>query len=652
MKFTYNKGTVNHIEGNRMRKFLAILISILCLNISLVGAQNSCNIELESTILRLIQAQRAADGGDALKAVSILQGVQSEIDTAMMGCDRIRFTEQYTTAQENLAFSHPDGWGVQVLDRDVYLVATSPDIAEKFGNDIPEDLEVGEAAIALQLQPMGDDSFDDLVDEVFDDIKDQFSIIGRVEDSTFNGRRYITSSIRMSDSVSGRIAFVDYSDNEELPAAMFILGIANSDSLPIIEVYTDTLRQSIQYPPVGSLRVTGVSADSLSYSDSISIPDLDKSNSRFSYLSPDGTQLAYETSGRSGGLCVYTIANKRETCTGLPETADRPTNLYWSPDGRYVAFHQDFFRMFIESDVWLYEVETEKLVNLTDDGVEDYGFGGVEEETWLDVAITWGPDNQIYVVRIVAKPSDDSIRDAEFLLVKVDPESGEVSTAQDLTGILDPTTIYDMDNSYSLDGALSVSPDASQLAVSVAGFGDETADNGIWLIDLTGGDEPQHTVTSSDLQIGLNPAITERADNLNTRGIAWDAEGDGLFTFSRINTTIPIVIIHHVDLVTGEVIPLYDISAFTIDDLMASGDDDELPLISTLPQGVVLTPDFSGIVTVNIADDVASFSLYEFDGEFGEPTTLFEAEIDIAYGIMQIGQNGTLLYTQTLLLSE
>lgn len=631
-----------------MRKFLAILISILCLNISLVGAQSSCDIELEATILRLVQAQRAADGGDTLTAVSLLQGVQSEIDNATTGCDRIRFIEKYTNPDGTLEFAYPDGWRVQVLDRDLYLVATASDIAEKFGNNIPEDLEAGEAGIALQLQPMGDDSFDDLVDEVFDDIKNQFSMIGQVEDSTFNGRRYITSSIRMSDSVSGRIAFVDYSDNEELPAAMFILGIANSDSLPIIEVYTDTLRQSIEYPPVDSLRMTGVSADSLSYSDYISIPDLDANIGRFSYLSPDGTQLAYES---DDSICVYTIASQSETCTVLPETAEKPTNLYWSPDGQYVAFHQDFIRLFIESDVWLYEVETEKLVNLTDDGVEDYGFGGVEEETWLDLAITWGPDNQIYVVRIVAKPSDDSIRNAEFLLLKVDPESGEVSTVEDLTGIIDPTSIYDFSDNISLDGALSVSPDASQLAVSVAGFGDSVSQNGIWLIDLIGVDEPQYAVTSSDLQIGIHPDFTERADNFSTQGIAWDVEGDGLFTISQNFTSVPILLIHHIDLVTGEVIPLFDISAFTMDDLMASSDD-ELPLISTLPQGVVLTPDFSGIVTVNIVDDVASFSLYEFDGEFGEPITLFEAEVDIAYGMMQMGQNGTLLYTQVLLLNE
>jgi hypothetical protein len=61
-------------------------------------------------------------------------------------------------------------------------------------------------------------------------------------------------------------------------------------------------------------------------------------------LSPDGTKVVWHGNNDTGGLCVYRLADATNECFSL-ENNFRSVTRQWSPDSRYVAFHEDFFQI-------------------------------------------------------------------------------------------------------------------------------------------------------------------------------------------------------------------------------------------------------------------------------------------------------------------
>jgi Tol biopolymer transport system component len=94
--------------------------------------------------------------------------------------------------------------------------------------------------------------------------------------------------------------------------------------------------------------------------------------------------------------------NRCGVTRGDLERDDDPVNstidfetIAWSPDGSSIAFTENSAKYLLESDVWVLEVPTGRLTNLTDDGVVGglvQGFEGAE--AFIDQAPAWSPDGQ------------------------------------------------------------------------------------------------------------------------------------------------------------------------------------------------------------------------------------------------------------------
>jgi WD40-like Beta Propeller Repeat len=81
-------------------------------------------------------------------------------------------------------------------------------------------------------------------------------------------------------------------------------------------------------------------------------------------LSPDGTHLARVSSTQ---LCVSLVNRTDSTCVLFSKNQINADNgsFQWSPDGSKIIFSEDFLKLLVDSDVWLFDLATKQLRNLT-----------------------------------------------------------------------------------------------------------------------------------------------------------------------------------------------------------------------------------------------------------------------------------------------
>lgn len=147
-------------------------------------------------------------------------------------------------------------------------------------------------------------------------------------------------------------------------------------------------------------------------------------NVRFLGISPDATKLVGENG--PGRLCFFDIATYKQISITeeLPEIRGRdPFSLQWNPSGTKLAFSMDSWIRLFESDIFVVDVETGELTNLTPEGVED------EIEPFydadfanLDMHPVWLDDETILFVRHIWSVSQDISRS----LVTINLNGGEV----------------------------------------------------------------------------------------------------------------------------------------------------------------------------------------------------------------------------------
>lgn len=108
-------------------------------------------------------------------------------------------------------------------------------------------------------------------------------------------------------------------------------------------------------------------------------------------LSPDGSKVL----NAHNALCVLDVDGSHKVC--LPNGAKvSPDSSYaaWSPNGRYVVFTDDYFRRFLEPDIWVMDAATGKVTDLTDDGVSKYTIGHPPANALLDLYPSWSADSR------------------------------------------------------------------------------------------------------------------------------------------------------------------------------------------------------------------------------------------------------------------
>ncbi len=81
------------------------------------------------------------------------------------------------------------------------------------------------------------------------------------------------------------------------------------------------------------------------------------------FLAPDGSRFAYLNNRE---LCLYSLSGEKRDCIALDRDIHvNPETLRWSPDSTKLAFSEDFIYSFRDSDIWLYDTETNALTDVT-----------------------------------------------------------------------------------------------------------------------------------------------------------------------------------------------------------------------------------------------------------------------------------------------
>ena len=110
-------------------------------------------------------------------------------------------------------------------------------------------------------------------------------------------------------------------------------------------------------------------------------------------LSPDGHHIAHMT---PISLCVYDRNGVEENCFALDSQEIRPDagSLRWSPDGRYLTFSENFFRLFVHSTVWLADTQTGELRPLIEPPDDRRIPISADEWPSIDLLPQWSPSGE------------------------------------------------------------------------------------------------------------------------------------------------------------------------------------------------------------------------------------------------------------------
>jgi hypothetical protein len=270
-------------------------------------------------------------------------------------------------------------------------------------------------------------------------------------------------------------------------------------------------------------------------------------------LSPDGNLLAWTTAGSA--ICVGTISEPAATCYPVEET--RVSDLYWSPDSRFIATHENVVQQLLEGDIWLFEVATGQITNLTDDGVTDFRDDGA----LLDITPVWDPaTNGLYFFRAVDDPANDRFTNGLYRIAAQDGvPTGEPELVADLSSQFErPFPVYNSPGQFALNGSAAISPDGTTMAVLTRPALD---DIDIWLIDLAGG-ALDHVAAWENIKT-LGVPVWSPTDGDVPEGLAWMPDNQGLIVVD-INTAFggptasPLA--RYIDIMSGAVTPLVDFS--------------------------------------------------------------------------------------------
>lgn len=650
------------------RIIIGLLVILLALPVGMINAQDTpgdCTVELETLILTMVQAQRAADSGNTFLAVQDLDAVQAELADIVARCEGVLFPMPltYMAPDESVTFYYPEGWVFRAVDTNIYLIASSGALMERLNDG--DELSMGDQAIILFVIPLDEPvtSPANLDEVALAFAEDQFS--GSTSIRNPRALDYLdrpAQRLTYSDTFyAGYFDFIDYSDAEQ-PAILVVAGFAPSSELELLPPVLKAFEQNLQYPPWRSLRLTGVGLDSLSYTTAQTPAQLDENIPVNAVLAPDGSALAWYDRGERA-ICVYTLASDQTICDPVPEQWQRqqPIQIYWSPDAAYIAWTGDFFRAFREADIMLYEVATRRLIDATDDGNDLWNpIGGGDEVTgpvWLDTVITWGPDGYLYFLRdILTGPEYD--RDLmRSGLYRLDPSGGEPEQLRDMTGYFaTPWLIYTY-SEYNLEGVMALSPDASQIAYLVRHPDPDEPVSGIYTMTVSGTEQQAQVATVEQLSAGY--PVTRDNARIVPMAIAWTADGTGLIVLSTVPAEVSgVMMLHYVDLDSGQVTPLFDYSGLDERDLFIAAEGEDFPPAFYIPRTVVLAPDGENLLALHFWEGQIGLSAITLSKDpFQAKQNMLVTSTDAEYHLIRdnastAGRDGTLLLEGILFIPE
>jgi hypothetical protein len=645
---------------------IVFLVTLLAFPVGTLHAQEDsdqteCALELEELILALVQAQRDADTGNAYQAVQTLDTVQAQLATLVTECEGVLFPlpESFTAIDESIAFNYPAGWTFFNLQAGVYMVASSSTAADILLdsdlNELPEDAQVL-LVMVIDLEESGEAlTFDDYVQAFVDEELD--SSFGQVGGPVplAAGDRVAQRLTVHQGALAGYLDLFDYTSAEQ-PAIVVVGGFAASSELAMLEPILKAFAKHMRYPARPMLRKPGVPLDTLAYTQGIGLGDFVEVAPYSTALAPDGSAIAWYALGGSGEICLLALPEYTVTCDPIPDRwRARGMQLYWSPDSAYVAWTGNFFQYFDEVDLMLYDVAARQVRNATDDGIVKWDPIRRSDETgpvWIDATFTWGPDGYLYFVRDVLEDTQADRDTMRTGLYRLDPTGGEPELIRDLTGRFEIWSIYPSPE-YNLDGVLSISPDARQIAFVVRYHELDAPQNGIYVMDLTGDATPVMVADTNDLQAGYPIPRSGGSGPLYPMSVAWNMDGSGLYVWSSMPAEIPpLSIPHYIDLTSGVITPLLDFSTLETAELFKEDETTGYPPVFLMPRAVVLAPDGSGLLALHFWDDIAGLSAFQLVDGVPQQTLLLKSENELQAGgrfaMSTLASDGTLLLWGTL----
>lgn len=225
--------------------------------------------------------------------------------------------------------------------------------------------------------------------------------------------------------------------------------------------------QAATLVPLGSVDVSTINVVSTTEIDLVAGP-----GNSSAQLAPDGEQFVYAA---ANNLCLYEKTTEiRCVDTEVYELRIDPETIRWSPDSRYVAFTEDFFRYFHEPDIWLWDTTTDTLRNLTDDGTIRLTFAGFEGN--IDLLPTWLPDGTLMFLRYPNRAGSDMVMPPEIYTIALD---GGSLTQVGTLDVSDNWAVYSMT-------ALG-----DRLLYVYSAANADNPNNGIWVSNIDGSNAQQ-----------------------------------------------------------------------------------------------------------------------------------------------------------------
>ena len=354
--------------------------------------------------------------------------------------------------------------------------------------------------------------------------------------------------------------------------------------------------------------------------DAQNAADLFETDVRNISLSPDGTMLAGTSDGQ---ICVLALATGDEECFSTEDTPYVNFNndeffnpLVWSPDSTTLLFTEEIYRSIFEPDLWMLNVAPGEIRDLTDDGVVGIANTPENQAAILDYLPAYAPNGDIYFFRTEPSKAIDGAFNLTLQRLAVGGDEPEVVIDSFLR-----FPIYWRDPYFSP----MISPDGTMLVFPVVAGTDRSApQNGLWLVDLESGEVRQLT-DADDTHIGLpesqqdlemftlNPVWATDGAGIVFRAFGFSSEGLGFDTFL------------YVDVATGDVRPVVDLSDFRDFTQLREEDAPELLLI---PRAGAVSSDGSAFIYLGYNADMTTAEIVAVplppDGS--EPVVLGEVE--------------------------
>ncbi|MFA9405639.1 MAG: hypothetical protein ACERKX_07455 [Anaerolineales bacterium] len=360
-------------------------------------------------------------------------------------------------------------------------------------------------------------------------------------------------------------------------------------------------------------------------------------------ISPDGSAIAWITQSGGGNdttleLCVYTFTNAASQCTPFPESfLGLAYQLMWSPDSSQIAFTENPISEGLESDIWLFTVDSGAFENRTDDGSTGAWRGLNADEFILDYLPMWNKaDGSLYFFR--SAPT----MNLEFTLevFRLPGDSGEPERVANYSELFTLQLLYFDDEFFYMDGVASISPDGKKIAFLMSSFQNvpDVPANGLWVADLeVGNDTAAQFADTLDFQAALPAWQTAPASPV---GLAWSADSAEIVVLAMsTNINLTIAPIYTFDSASGDMTPVVDFSGYEdVDSYLTEPGPAGLSAAYYSPFTTASAPENARLMLYNNYAGVSAFFVDELPPDEMPPQFTYETTLP---GVVTITRTST-----------